>query len=499
MESSPKPSYSNKQGKTIKASPPSSIYRLPQRTIAVTHPNLYSALKKWQKVNMPQSHSQQSPKASIQSKTSNSVPSTLHIAETPTSTMPQKRNELWGSSLLQLPTTIGMSDLNPPSQELQDQRSKAVNDRVEALRLVRENEKEKDVQEEKIKRLTVELETEKEALDFMKSEIKSAFAKAASTTTIDRLEQEISKQKLRPSITKIKLWQHRQHGKTFVNGMNSFFNFRKWNTSDDQETKVAAGGQDYSRNLGTQTAAILYVYYDIPNWFSEDELCTLLGYAFRNHNVRQAILRMVERDMLICKQDTTGTEKYYLSKLPLEIAGRSPEDNPDIERTNPTYAASIEIRKKEGLTLINSRKQQKASPPQAAAVTQQPLAAVIADEKKEEAKRTLNFKNPPQQNSNKRSKTTAFTASTASITRTAPTGFTANTSDSLESVEEPPTKSIDLSHSSSSDPSDSEESDSDSDDTPNKNDIGFMDEDVFDQIIPAATNKGTNFNNVSSV
>jgi hypothetical protein len=195
--------------------------------------------------------------------------------------------------------------------------------------------------------------------------------KATSTTTIDELDQEIAKQKLRPSITKIKLWQHRQHGKTFVNGMNALFNFRKWNTNDDQETKVAAGSQDNSRNLGTQTAAILYVYYDISNWFSEDELCTLLGYAFRNHNVRQAVLRMVERDMLICKQDTTGTEKYYLSKLPLEIAGRSPEDNPDIEKTNPTYAESIEIRKKEGLTLINSRKQQKASPSQPATITWQ--------------------------------------------------------------------------------------------------------------------------------
>jgi hypothetical protein len=195
--------------------------------------------------------------------------------------------------------------------------------------------------------------------------------KATSTTIIDELDQEIAKQKLRPSITKIKLWQHRQHGKTFVNGMNALFNFRKWNTNDDQETKVAAGSQDNSRNLGTQTAAILYVYYDISNWFSEDELCTLLGYAFRNHNVRQAVHRMVERDMLICKQDTTGTEKYYLSKLPLEIAGRSPEDNPDIEKTNPTYAESIEIRKKEGLTLINSRKQQKASPSQPATITWQ--------------------------------------------------------------------------------------------------------------------------------
>jgi hypothetical protein len=471
MESSPKPSYSNKQGKTITASPISPKYRLPQRTIAVTHPNLYSALKKWQKVNMPQSQSQQSPKASIQSKTSNSDPSTLHIIVTPTSTMTQKRNELWGSSLLQLPTTIGMSDLNPPSQELQDQRTKAVNDRAEAVGLVREEEKHNDAQREKIKRLTAELETEQQALTFMEAETGSALAKATSTTIIDELDQEISKQKLRPSITKIKLWQHRQHGKTFVNGMNALFNFQKWNTNDDQETKVAAGSQGNSRNLGTQTAAILYVYYDIPNWFSEDELCTLLGYAFRNHNVRQAVHRMVERDMLICKQDTTGTEKYYLSKLPLEIAGRSPEDNPDIEKTNPTYAESIEIRKKEGLTLINSRKQQKASPSQPATITPLTLADGVADAQKEDAKRKLDFK----RNSNKRPKSTASTASKAQ------TEVTANSSDSLESDE-------DLSQSSSSDSSDSDDTDP-----------GKTPEEPFKKIIPAARKEGTDFNNVRLV
>jgi hypothetical protein len=199
MESYPKPSHSNKQGKTITASPISPIHRLPQRTIAVTHPNLYSALKKWQKVNMPQSHSQQSTKASIQSKTSNSVPSTLHIIETPTSTMTQKRNELWGSSLLQLPTTIGMTDLNPPSQELRDQRSKAVNDRAEAVRLVRVEEKNNDTQREKIKRLTAELEEEQKALTLMEAETGSALAKATSTTIIDELDQEIAKQVSRKS------------------------------------------------------------------------------------------------------------------------------------------------------------------------------------------------------------------------------------------------------------------------------------------------------------
>jgi hypothetical protein len=48
-----------------------------------------------------------------------SDPSTLHIIDSPSSTMAQpKKNELWGHGLLQLPTTIGEEDLNPTSQEL---------------------------------------------------------------------------------------------------------------------------------------------------------------------------------------------------------------------------------------------------------------------------------------------------------------------------------------------------------------------------------------------
>jgi hypothetical protein len=267
--------------------------------------------------------------------------------------MAQKRNELWGSRLLQLPTTIGMTDLNPPSKELQDQRSKADNVRAEAVRLVRQDKKQNDAQREKIKRLSAELETEQQALTFMENETGSALAKATSTTIIDGLDQEIAKQKLRPSIMKIKLWRHRQHGKTFVNGMNALFNFRKWNTNDDLDTKVAAGSQDNTRNLGKQTAAILYVYYNILNWFSEDELCTLLGYAFRNHNAKQAVHRMVKRDMLTSQNNSAGTEEYYLSKVSLEFAGRSPEDNP--EDTTEEFERIIPEARNKGTDFNNVR------------------------------------------------------------------------------------------------------------------------------------------------
>jgi len=113
--------------------------------------------------------------------------------------MAQKGNELWGSSLLQLPTTIGMTDLNPPSQELQDQQTKAVYDRAAATRLAVAKGKAKDRQEEEIKRLTENLNAEKETLTRLEAEVESALAEATSTATINRLEQEISDQQNQPS------------------------------------------------------------------------------------------------------------------------------------------------------------------------------------------------------------------------------------------------------------------------------------------------------------
>jgi hypothetical protein len=120
---------------------------------------------------------------------------------------------------------------------------------------------------------------------------------------------------------------------------------------------------------------------------------------------------MVERDMLICKQDSTGTEKYYLSKWPSDFVPRQPEDNPDIETTTPTHTASITIRLRAGLKLINSRK--KKSPPPAAANTKPTVASAVAAAEAAAAtstpsKRQLNYGTgtPPLQSSLKKRATT---------------------------------------------------------------------------------------------
>ena len=171
-----------------------------------------------------------------------SDPSTLHIIDSPSSTMAQpKKNELWGHGLLQLPTTIGEEDLNPTSQELKNQRLTAIQERAAAATLAVARGKAKDRQEVEIKRLTKELNVEKEKLTQLEAEATSALTEAASTTTTDRLEQKIAVQKSQPSDTQIKLEQHRQHGKAFVKGMNTKFNFKDWSSNDSQDTKLATG------------------------------------------------------------------------------------------------------------------------------------------------------------------------------------------------------------------------------------------------------------------
>jgi hypothetical protein len=121
----------------------------------------------------------------------------------------------------------------------------------------------------------------------METEVTSASAKT-SPANVDRLEQEIAKENLLKNDQQIKLERHRSTGKHFISGMNTKYNFRKWSTNDSQESKSINNSQESKsttgiqeniqeiRNLGTQTAAILYAYFDLPNWFSKDELYTLL-------------------------------------------------------------------------------------------------------------------------------------------------------------------------------------------------------------------------------
>ena len=180
---------------------------------------------------------------------------------------------------------------------------------------------------------------------------------------------------------------------------------------------------------------------------------------------------LVDRDMLTSNFDSAGTEKFYLSEWPLKFVPRSPEDNPDIETTNPTYTRFITLRMQAGRTLMNSRKKPK-TPPQATATTS--VAAAVADA---EAKAKRKLELDPQE-PEKKSKRKA-----------------ANANDNLNSNTEPTTKqTIEIPDSSSSD---YEDEDSDSDDTPKQNNNkGFMDEEVLDQVIPAAANKGTDFSDI---
>jgi hypothetical protein len=66
---------------------------------------------------------------------------------------------------------------------------------------------------------------------------------------------------------------HQTSGKVFITGMETYYKFNEWKSTKD------------NRNIGNQTEAILFVFYDISCFFSRAELEVFLGYKSPNHNV----------------------------------------------------------------------------------------------------------------------------------------------------------------------------------------------------------------------
>jgi hypothetical protein len=73
------------------------------------------------------------------------------------------------------------------------------------------------------------------------------------------------------------------NGTTFTNTMKAWFNinYQDWVHPNTIETRL----------VGSQTEAILYVFYDIPCFFSKVELDPFLGAVSPNHNVGGALLK----------------------------------------------------------------------------------------------------------------------------------------------------------------------------------------------------------------
>jgi hypothetical protein len=83
---------------------------------------------------------------------------------------------------------------------------------------------------------------------------------------------------------------HRSNGKVFMTAMKPYYEFYNWKST--KSTKD-------NRNIGPQTEAILLVFYDIPCFFSQTELEDFLGYVSPNHNVDGALIKTVEKEMLV--------------------------------------------------------------------------------------------------------------------------------------------------------------------------------------------------------
>jgi hypothetical protein len=80
------------------------------------------------------------------------------------------------------------------------------------------------------------------------------------------------------------LTSHRMNGTTFTNTMKAWFNYQDWVHPDTNETCL----------VGSQTEAILYIFFDIPYFFSRAELELFLGVKTLNHNVGGALRKMIQ-------------------------------------------------------------------------------------------------------------------------------------------------------------------------------------------------------------
>jgi hypothetical protein len=110
---------------------------------------------------------------------------------------------------------------------------------------------------------------------------------ATESTTKENQAKEAKKAEDKATFqSQILLDAHRSNGKVFTTGMKAFYNFTEWKTIKD------------IRNIGSQTEAILCVFFDFPCFFSWTELEKILGYKSPNHNVEGALIKMVQERII---------------------------------------------------------------------------------------------------------------------------------------------------------------------------------------------------------
>jgi hypothetical protein len=123
--------------------------------------------------------------------------------------------------------------------------------------------------------------------------------------------------------------------------MKEWFDYQTWVHPSTNDTRL----------VGSQTEAILYVFFDIPRFFSKVELELFLGIVSPNHNVGGALLKMIEAKMIIKTKNRIDTEQFYLGHFGMEALQRS--TIPDIDNRPNNFLESITLRIDNGNQLIN--------------------------------------------------------------------------------------------------------------------------------------------------
>lgn len=125
-------------------------------------------------------------------------------------------------------------------------------------------------------------------------DIKSKTAVKVQELAEKELEEETAEKAYKKSSILIEV--HRDIGLAFTSAMNTYFE------NECEESNVS---------LSSTIDAILYVFFDLPLFFSKVELETLLGCAPGNVHVTGALNKMLENEMIVKQCDSNGTHDYY--------------------------------------------------------------------------------------------------------------------------------------------------------------------------------------------
>jgi hypothetical protein len=125
-------------------------------------------------------------------------------------------------------------------------------------------------------------------------DIKSKTAVKVQELAEKELEEETAEKAYKKSSILIEV--HRDIGLAFSSAMNNYFE------NECEESNIS---------LSSTIDAILYVFFDLPLFFSKVELETLLGCAPGNVHVTGALNKMLENEMIVKQCDSNGTHDYY--------------------------------------------------------------------------------------------------------------------------------------------------------------------------------------------